>query len=65
VTFPALFVDVGTDDELLHQSRAFRWELERLGIPVTYAEWPGAHTWDYWRRHAAESVTWLAERLSK
>jgi S-formylglutathione hydrolase FrmB len=65
VTVPALFVDVGTEDELLDQSRAFRWELERLGIPVTYAEWPGGHTWDYWRRHAVESVTWLAERLSK
>lgn len=60
---PALFVDVGTEDMLLGQNRAFRATLDALGVPVTYAEWPGAHTWAYWRAHVAESLAWLEERV--
>ena len=61
---PALHLDCGTDDFLLPENRFFHRELQRLGIPVAYAEYPGAHTWEYWRTHSAESVTWLARRLS-
>ena len=39
---PALFVDVGTEDGLADESRAFKWQAERLGVPLTYHEWPGA-----------------------
>jgi enterochelin esterase-like enzyme len=61
---PALMVDVGTEDELLAQNRAFRGELSRLGIPLQYAEWPGKHEWVYWRRHAVESLQWIAARIA-
>lgn len=61
---PALRVDCGEADALLVQSRAFRDAMKALGVPVEYAEYPGAHTWDYWRRYAAESAAWLAERLA-
>jgi S-formylglutathione hydrolase FrmB len=60
---PALFVDVGTSDRLVDQNRAFRHSLDSLGVPVRYAEWPGAHTWGYWRAHAPESLAWLLARL--
>ena len=60
VPMPALFVDVGRDDPFLEQNRAFRADLTALGIPVKYAEWPGKHDWAYWRRHAAESLVWMA-----
>jgi S-formylglutathione hydrolase FrmB len=60
---PALFADVGTDDSLLGQNRAFRDELAALGVPVAYAEWAGAHTWSYWRAHVGESLAWLAARV--
>jgi S-formylglutathione hydrolase FrmB len=60
---PRLFVDCGTDDSLIRQNRAFRRGMERLGVPVTYAEWPGSHSWDYWSRHAGESARWLAARF--
>jgi S-formylglutathione hydrolase FrmB len=60
---PALFVDVGTGDGLLEQNRAFRATLAALGVPVTYAEWPGAHTWAYWRAHVGESLAWVAARV--
>lgn len=60
---PALFVDGGTADGLIDESRAFHAELTALGVPHQYAEWPGAHNWRYWRAHVAESLAWLAARL--
>jgi S-formylglutathione hydrolase FrmB len=61
---PALRADCGTGDLLLNQNRAFRDAMLSLGIPLDYFEHAGAHTWDYWRRHAAASAAWLATRLS-
>lgn len=60
---PALFVDVGTGDFLLEQSRSFRDAMAVLRIPVTYAEWSGRHDWGYWRTHLPESLRFIAERL--
>jgi S-formylglutathione hydrolase FrmB len=60
---PALFADVGVDDMLLGQNRAFRDELATLGVPLAYSEWPGAHSWAYWRAHVGESLAWLAARV--
>ncbi len=62
--FPALFVDCGTEDGLIDESRAFVSEVKALGVTPQYAEWPGKHDWIYWRRHAPESVAWLARQLS-
>jgi S-formylglutathione hydrolase FrmB len=61
---PALFVDVGVSDGLVDQNRAFHAALTTLGVPHAYAEWPGAHTWDYWRVHAAESLAWLGTTMT-
>jgi len=61
---PALFIDVGAHDGLVDQSRAFAWELTRLGIPHAYAEWPGEHNWRYWYAHVGESLRWIAERIA-
>ena len=60
---PALFVDGGTEDALVDESRAFHAELLALGVPHQYAEWPGGHDWRYWRAHVGESLAWLAARL--
>ena len=62
---PAIMLDIGTDDDLLDQNRAFRWELQRLGIPHTYAEWPGKHEWPYWTEHVKESLTFVAQRIAR
>ena len=40
-------------------------ELAALGIPSTYAEWPGKHDWKYWHAHVGESLRWLAERIAR
>jgi putative tributyrin esterase len=61
---PALYVDCGTEDFLLGQNRSFR---DRVGSSVSqflYREHAGGHSWDYWRRHGAESAAWLAARLT-
>ncbi len=60
---PALFMDVGAQDGLADQSRAFHAELKALGVSHDYAEWPGGHDWTYWHAHVGESLRWLAERI--
>ena len=60
---PALMIDVGAQDLYVDQSRDFRATLQRLGVQHRYAEWPGAHDWTYWRRHAAESLRWIGARI--
>ncbi len=59
---PALFIDCGTEDAFIDQSRDFRATLARLGVSNQYAEWPGQHSWPYWRTHAAESLRFLLQR---
>jgi S-formylglutathione hydrolase FrmB len=61
---PALFVDCGTEDFLLHENRAFRDAIVASGGQLLYQEHPGSHTWDYWRQHAPQSAAWLAARLT-
>ncbi|MDF2776015.1 MAG: hypothetical protein K0S86_5516 [Geminicoccaceae bacterium] len=60
---PALMLDVGVDDRYVDQSRDFRATLQRLGVAHTYAEWPGSHDWNYWRRHVRESLRWIGARI--
>jgi S-formylglutathione hydrolase FrmB len=64
-TLPALMIDIGSEDGLLEQNRAFRSELLRLGVPHRYAERLGRHDWDYWRTHAPSSLRWIAERIGE
>ena len=63
---PALRIDCGLEDGLLEENRAFHRHLEQLGIPHEYAEFPGAHTWDYWDHHIQEAIAfhWRALGLS-
>lgn len=51
-----LYVDCGTGDESLTLSRAFHAKLDSLRVPHEYHEFPGSHTWGYWRRHLHESL---------
>ena len=60
---PALMFDVGVDDPYVDQARDFHATLQRLGVAHVYAEWPGSHDWNYWRRHVRESLRWIGERI--
>jgi putative tributyrin esterase len=60
---PAIRFDCGTEDPLLAENRALHWELERLGIPHEYGEWPGAHSWRYWHDRAPAALAWMLARV--
>ena len=60
---PALRIDCGTEDYLLEHNRRFHRHLDRLGIAHEYAEWPGAHNWEYWDAHVQETVALFARVL--
>ena len=61
---PALMLDVGVADPYVDQSRDLHATLDRLGVTHAYAEWPGAHDWDYWRLHARESLRWIGGHIA-
>ncbi|NOU71240.1 hypothetical protein GC098_07350 [Paenibacillus sp. LMG 31458] len=48
---PKIYFDCGADDSYIHMNRQLHARLEGMGAPHTYAEHPGAHSWDYWREH--------------
>jgi putative tributyrin esterase len=61
---PQLLIDCGVDDQFIQQNRDFHQTLLRLGVSHRYAEWPGAHTWAYWRAHSVESLQFLLAAVS-
>jgi S-formylglutathione hydrolase FrmB len=61
---PALFADAGTEDPFTAESRAFVQAMRTRGVAVNYHEWPGGHTWEYWRTHVGESLTWIAAQIA-
>lgn len=62
---PSLRFDCGVGDQFLLQNRDFHQTLQRLGVTHEYAEWPGAHSWTYWRAHSVESLRFLLAAVSK
>ena len=62
---PALFVDVGTEDGLADQSRAFKAHVQATGLGIVYHEWPGAHDFTYWHAHVGESLAWIASIVAR
>ncbi len=65
VPLPAIYIDVGTADRFLNQSRAFRDVLYRLQLRPAYVERSGEHDWVYWRTNVAHSLTFLARTLTQ
>jgi putative tributyrin esterase len=51
-----LYFDCGVDDESIADNRDFHARLERLGVPHTFREFPGTHTWGYWREHLRDAL---------
>lgn len=62
-TLPKIRIDCGTDDFLLDQNRAFIESLKASKVPHQYAEFPGAHNWDYWDIHVREALAFHAKNL--
>jgi len=53
---PPLRLDCGTDDPLIEPDRELHQQLLAAGVPHQYDEYPGAHTWEYWREHLTETL---------
>jgi putative tributyrin esterase len=60
---PAIRIDCGTEDFLIDDNRLLHRELDQIGIPHEYAEYPGAHSWDYWDLHVREAIAFHARAL--
>lgn len=61
-TLPYLYLDCGTEDELLQGNRDFAAILQQRQIAYEYHESPGAHTWDYWDRRLPELLRVLRQK---
>lgn len=58
---PPLLQICGTEDFLYEDNLRFRDHALSCGLPLTYREGPGAHTWGYWDTEIQTVITWLQE----
>lgn len=57
-----LWIDCGTEDELLNDSRSFHAYLDSIGYSHQYEERPGVHDWAYWDGQIRRVLDWLPIR---
>ncbi|HEV2066034.1 MAG TPA: alpha/beta hydrolase-fold protein [Thermomicrobiales bacterium] len=55
-TPPTIGFDCGADDFTIDGNRDLHAHMERIGLPHTYKEHAGAHTWEYWDEHVQEAL---------
>jgi S-formylglutathione hydrolase FrmB len=60
---PAIYFDCGVSDFLFDTNRSLANALRAAQVPYEYHEYPGAHEWIYWDRHATDSLRFLARKL--
>jgi enterochelin esterase-like enzyme len=53
---PPFRFDCGVDDPLIAFNRQLHQDLLTLGIAHQYEEFPGAHSWEYWEAHIAQTL---------
>jgi enterochelin esterase-like enzyme len=64
-SLPPLRFDCGTEDALIDVNRQLHHQLTEAGIAHTYQEFPGAHTWEYWNQHLADSLRFFGNLLQR
>lgn len=59
-----IYMDVGKNDESLYvqQNQKFHQQLNQLKITNVLNEFPGKHSWHYWRQHLADSLTYVGQQ---
>ncbi len=62
---PSLFVDVARRDEVLKQNQLFRTALVEQGIPLSYHESEGAHTWESYRASLSRALRFMSDHLAR
>ncbi len=58
-----IYFDCGLSDDPLADNRELHRKLQSLGIPHTYREFRGTHTWSYWREHLRDSLEAVTTRM--
>jgi putative tributyrin esterase len=61
---PYLYLDCGTTDFLLEDSRRAVAAISKAGLAYEYHEIAGAHAWDYWDRRIREFLPVLMKRMA-
>jgi S-formylglutathione hydrolase FrmB len=61
---PRLYLDCGTEDELLSINRRLHEHLDFIGYRHTYIEMPGHHTWPYWDRAIRTALPAIARAVN-
>ena len=59
---PALFLDCGTEDQLLDHNRRFLAVADERGVELASRLRPGAHTWEFWDQGIQDVLDWLPLR---
>ncbi|MEH2070483.1 MAG: alpha/beta hydrolase-fold protein [Nostoc sp.] len=59
-----IYLDSGkSDTEEINEAKKFSQVLDKLKIYHSFREFPGSHTWKYWREHLADSLTFVGEQF--
>lgn len=59
-----IYFDIGQKDErfYLTQNQQFDRELTKLTISHLYQQFPGGHSWHFWRKHLNDSLTFVGKQ---
>lgn len=57
---PKLYQCCGTEDAVYKYNTPFRIYAEKLGVDLTYEEWSGDHTWEYWDESIRRALKWFS-----
>ena len=56
---PKIYLCCGTEDTLLPSNRIYRDLFQQYGYDLTYEEFPGDHTWEFWDMGIERVLNWL------
>ncbi len=59
---PRLYQACGTEDFLWEDNVNFRDHAQKLAVPLTWEQGPGAHNWAYWDTMIQKVLAWLNVR---
>lgn len=62
---PALYLDCGSEDFFIDVNRQLHQALREQAIPHYYAEWPGDHSWPYWRSSIEYQLVFFSQFFAK
>ncbi|MBD2440192.1 esterase family protein [Nostoc sp. FACHB-110] len=59
-----IYLDSGeSDKEELNDAKEFTQVLSQQKVYNLFRQFPGSHTWQYWREHLADSLTFVGEQF--